>query len=286
MGGPADLPTPSTEAGRAGLRVLLEQPRRALLGLDFDGTLAPIVADPDAASAHPDVPRALARLGHLLGRLAVITGRPADVAVRLGDLAQVERLVVLGHYGLERWQDGVVTGPDADVGVATARARLRDLLADVGAPDGVHVEDKGRAVAVHVRRAADPAAALELLREPIGLLADDLGLVVEPGRMVLELRPSGGDKGDALRALVRESSPSVVVFVGDDLGDLAAFAAVEALRAQGLAGLLVCSGSDEVDAVAQRADLIVDGPPAVAALLSAIADRLESGPAVQDRDFR
>jgi trehalose 6-phosphate phosphatase len=65
--------------------------------------------------------------------------------------------------------------------------------------------------------------------------------------------------------------------VGDDLGDLAAFAAVEQLRAEGVPGLLVCSGSTEVTALAERADLVVDGPEGVAALLSALADEL--GPA-------
>jgi trehalose 6-phosphate phosphatase len=93
--------------------------------------------------------------------------------------------------------------------------------------------------------------------------------------MVLELRPAGGDKGDALRSLVAESTPSVVVFIGDDLGDLPAFEAVQELRAEGIPGLLVCSGSTEVTAVAERADLIVDGPEGVAAVLGEIADALD-----------
>jgi trehalose 6-phosphate phosphatase len=56
------LPPVSSEAGRAGLAALLDRPGAALLGLDFDGTLAPIVPDPDAARAHPDVPLRLSRL--------------------------------------------------------------------------------------------------------------------------------------------------------------------------------------------------------------------------------
>src|SRR6185503_12816883 len=69
------LPDPTTDAGRVGLAALLTEPGAALLGLDFDGTLAPIVPDPDAARAHPDVPPALVRLASRLGRVAVITGR-------------------------------------------------------------------------------------------------------------------------------------------------------------------------------------------------------------------
>jgi trehalose 6-phosphate phosphatase len=271
------LPTPSTEAGREGLAALLAAPQRALVGLDFDGTLSPIVADPSQARAHPDVPPVLRRLAGLGARLAVVTGRPAALAVEYGDLAGVPDLVVLGHYGLERWHGGEVTAPAEVAGVAAARRRLPDLLAALPAADGVYVEDKGRAVAVHTRRAADPQAAFDALRAPLEELAEETGLVVEPGRLVLELRPPGGDKGDALRSLVAERRPSAVVFVGDDLGDLAAFDAVQSLRAEGLPGLLVCSGSTEVTALAERADLVVDGPEGVVALLGAVADAVDSG---------
>jgi trehalose 6-phosphate phosphatase len=268
------LPTPSSVAGRTGLAALLDHPGGALLGLDFDGTLAPIVPDPDAARAHPDVPPALGRLAPRLGRVAVITGRPAQIAVDYASLADIDRLVVLGHYGLERWEGGRVTAPADDPAVAAARARVPALLAELGVADA-YVEDKGHAIAVHVRRTADPGATFDLVAPRLRALAGELGLAVEPGRMVLELRPAGGDKGDALRALVAEQPPSAVVFIGDDLGDLPAFAAVEALRAAELPGLLVCSGSTEVTEVADRADLVVDGPAGVAALLEALADELD-----------
>jgi trehalose 6-phosphate phosphatase len=272
------LPTPTTESGRAGLAALLAQPGRALIGLDFDGTLAPIVPDPDAARAHPDVPRVLQRLAARVGRLAVVTGRPAAVAVDYGGLADVDGLVVLGHYGLERWSGGELTAPGDAPGVETARRRLPGLLAELGAPEGTYVEDKGRAVAVHVRRTPDPQAAFALLEQPLTALAAETGLAVEPGRLVLELRPAGGDKGAAVHALAGELDPSAVMFVGDDLGDLAAFEAVDRLRASGTPGLLVCSGSTEVTALAERADLVVDGPEGVVALLDGLADRLESPP--------
>lgn len=268
------LPTPSSAAGRTGLAALLDRPDAALLGLDFDGTLAPIVPDPDAARAHPDVPPALARLAPRLGRVAVITGRPAEVAVEYASLADIDRLVVLGHYGLERWEGGRLIAPPDDPAIAAARTRVPRLLAELGVADA-YVEDKGRAIAVHVRRTADPLATFDLVAPRLRSLAGELGLAVEPGRMVFELRPAGGDKGDALRSLVAEQPPSAVVFIGDDLGDLPAFAAVEALRGDGLPGLLVCSGSTEVTEVAERADLVVDGPSGVAGLLQALADELE-----------
>jgi trehalose 6-phosphate phosphatase len=274
-----DLPQPSTDAGRTGLAALLAEPARALVGLDFDGTLAPIVPDPDAARGHPAVPAVLTRLAAAGVRVAVVTGRPAATAVEYAGIAEVPGLVVLGHYGLERWEGGTLTAPEDLSAVAEARRRLPDVLAAAGAPDGTYVVDKGAAVAVHTRRTADPSATFDALRDPLAELAGEVGLVVEPGRFVHELRPAGGDKGDALRTLAQERPPSVVVFVGDDLGDLAAFDAVERLRADGTPGLLVCSGSTEVTALADRADLVVDGPDGVVALLRALAAALKiSGP--------
>ena len=269
-----ELPTPTTDAGRDGLAALLASPSGALLGLDFDGTLAPIVPDPDAARGHPDVPDVLRRLAEHGVRVAVVTGRPAGKAVEHAGIADVPGLVVLGHYGLERWDSGELTTPEGLDAVDEVRGRLPSLLAAAGAPDGTYVEDKGAAIAVHTRRTPDPAGTFESLRAPLADLADEVGLVVEPGRFVLELRPAGGDKGDAVRTLVAERAPSVVVFVGDDLGDLAAYDAVDRLRGEGVPGLLVCSGSTEVTAVAERADLVVDGPDGVVALLGAIADHL------------
>ena len=272
------LPRPETDAGRTGLAALLDDPAQALLGLDFDGTLAPIVPDPDQARAHPGVRPVLERLAPLLGRVAVITGRPAAVAVDYGGLEGVPGLTVLGHYGLERWNGAEVTGPPASAGIETVRRQLPALLESIGAPPGTAVEDKDRSLAVHVRRAADPAAALVLLEAPLRSLAEEVGLLVEPGRMVIELRPPGVDKGGALRALVAEARPSAAVFIGDDLGDLAAFDAVDDLREHGVPGLLVCSGSTEVTTLAERADLVVEGPPGVVALLDALAEELSPDP--------
>jgi trehalose 6-phosphate phosphatase len=270
--GAVSLPEPVTAEGRAGLAAILDDPGRALIALDFDGTLAPIVSRPDDARAHPAAGAALRRVAGLVGTLAVITGRPAADAAELGGFAAVPGLIVLGHYGLERWADGKLDSPPAEPGVAAARAELPGLLA--GAPDGTRAEYKGHAVAVHTRQAADPQAALDQLRTPLAELAARHGLTVEPGRMVLELRPRGMDKGQALKTLLAERHGHAVMYVGDDLGDLAAFGAVRALRATGIPGLTVCSSSAEVSALAAEADLVVDGPDGVVALLNALAGQL------------
>jgi len=268
------LPRPVTPEGQAGLDALLSSPRQALIGTDFDGTLAPIVADPQAARALPGAAPALRRLAQAVGTLAVITGRPAAEAVAYGGLDAVPGLIVLGHYGWQRWQDGKLTGPDSPAAVQAARQALPGVLGQAGAPDGTWVEDKGHALAVHTRRAADPESALCLLRGPLGDLATRLGLTAEPGRMVIELRPPGVDKGTALTALVTERGADSVMYCGDDLGDLPAFAAVRALRAEGIQGCAVASTSPESPQVAAVADLVVPGPEGIVALLLAIAAEL------------
>ncbi|MFJ9620996.1 trehalose-phosphatase [Streptomyces sp. NPDC101181] len=277
-----DLPTPTTPAGREGLSAVLARPDRAVVALDFDGTLADIVPDPEQARAHPGAVSALAALAPKVAAIAVITGRPAGVAVRHGGFADVpglERLVVLGHYGAERWDavTGTVHAPAPHPGIHAVRAELPGVLDEFGAWHGTWIEEKGQAVAVHTRRAEDPQAAFESLRGPLGELAARHGLIVEPGRLVLELRPPGMDKGVALAEYVAELDAGSVVYAGDDLGDLAAFAAVEKLRTGGeggIPGLLVCSGSGEVPELAERADLLVPGPAAVVDFLAALADRL------------
>ena len=274
------LPEPHTAAGAAGLAALLKDPARAVVGLDYDGTLAPIVADPEQARVHPAVVPALARLAPLIAAVVVVTGRPAATAVRLGGFADVpglEQLTVLGHYGLERWDaaTGELRAPEPHPGLAGLRAELAALEV----PSGTWIEDKGHALAVHTRRAAEPDAALAALDAPLRALAARHGLAVEPGRMVLELRPPGMDKGVALTAFLREREAGSVLFGGDDLGDLAAYDAVDGLRrSAGLPGLLVCSapatGEPPVAALADRADLVVPGPDGIAALLAELATEL------------
>ncbi|MCD0450225.1 trehalose-phosphatase [Actinocorallia sp. API 0066] len=251
------------------LAPLLSAPGEALVALDFDGTLAPIVPDPTQARALPETAGVLRALAPRVRALAVITGRPALTAVEYGGLRDVPNLTVLGQYGLERWSDGSLLTPPEHPGVAEVRAKLPLLLAK--APEGVAVEDKGHALAVHTRRAAEPDVALERLRSILEALAEKTGLVLEPGRFVLELRPPGMDKGRALTEFAHEVKAGSVLVAGDDLGDLAAFAAADAL---GIPAVKVCSGSDEVAALAAEADVVVDGPVGVVALLRQLSEEI------------
>jgi trehalose 6-phosphate phosphatase len=267
------LPDPTTPEGRAALAAVLAEPARAVVAIDFDGTLAPIVPRPEDARPAPGAVEALTALGDRVGCCAVVSGRAALDVVTLGGLDGVPRLQVLGHYGLQRWADGRLDSPDPEPGVDEARRRLAELLAD--APEGVHVEDKEHSLVVHTRPAADPAGALAGLTEPVQRLAAECGLEVVPGRMVLELRPEGVDKGHAVRTLAAERGAGSVMYLGDDLGDLPAYDAVAALRADGTPGLAVASVDPALDdapaELAARADLVLDGPTAVVAFLRDLA---------------
>jgi trehalose 6-phosphate phosphatase len=180
-------------------------------------------------------------------------------------------LVILGQYGLERWdaRSGRIESPPPLPGVDVVRRALPGLVDT--APEGTTVEDKGHALVVHVRRTADPDAALDQIRPSLAALAEQNGLELAPGRRVLELRPPGHTKDGALTGLVREREAGSVLFVGDDVGDLPAFDAVARLRESGVPGVAVCSDSAEVEVVRERADIVVDGPDGVTAFLQALA---------------
>lgn len=264
------------------MKAILADPEGTVISLDFDGTIAPIVHDPEQAVADPGAVAALARLGERVRAVVVITGRPARTAVRLGGFADhpgLARMTVLGQYGVERWDaaDDVYSGHPEPTEIAEVEAALPGLLDELGLA-GARVEHKGRAIGVHTRELPDPGAAFSALLPPLSELATRHGLRLEPGRFVLEIRASGSDKGDALRDFVAEVKGRQVVFIGDDLGDLPAFDAVRDLRDRGTPGLLICSGSDEQDALADHADLIAAGPSGVAAWLTALADALDGPP--------
>jgi trehalose 6-phosphate phosphatase len=253
---------------------VVADPSGTLLALDFDGTLAHIVDDPTQAYAHHRSVKALERLGSVLGQVAIVTGRPVEQALELGGfegLSGLDELVIYGQYGAERWD--ARKGRMDEARRPAEIERLADLLpawlAERGASH-VRIEDKGLAIAVHTR-GVDPEL-LDTLAAPITALAAELGLAVEPGRQVVELRAAGSDKGDAVRALVAALPARQVIFAGDDLGDLPAFDAVDELRATGVGGLLICSASSEQDALVARADVVLDGPDEVAAWLEELAD--------------
>ncbi|MGN6723261.1 MAG: trehalose-phosphatase [Marmoricola sp.] len=260
------------EASRQHYAEVVAAAQGALIGLDYDGTLAPIVDDPREAGIHPEMPAILEELCAVAQTVAIVTGRPARQAVTLGRFDEIAdacpNLMILGQYGNETWAstDRRVISPAPPHGVAGFLLDLPAVLRQLGLDPWI--EGKGIAIAVHTRQLPDPAEAYHQLLPVLGNLARRHDLVLEPGRFVIEARARGMDKGIALRKLVNATSPSAVMFAGDDLGDLQAFAELRALRDEGIATLQVCSGSPEEPRLAEAADLILDGPDGVVAFLA------------------
>lgn len=234
---------------------------------DFDGTLSPIVAEPAAATPLPAAAGVLQRLATRLGLVAVVSGRPAAFLLdRLQDVGPAVRLV--GLYGMEWVVDGTVhLAPEAApwvpvVADAVGRARAE-------APPGVTVEDKGATMVLHWREAPENGA---WCRDQAGALAADTGLVVQPARMAVELRPPLlTDKGTAVDGLA--PGHSMVAYAGDDAGDLAAFDALDRVEAAGgRAARVVVADHETPDELLGRADLVVEGPAAFLEVLAELAD--------------
>ena len=244
---------------------------RAGVVADFDGTLARIVEDPATSSMVEGAGPALAALAQVLPLVAVVSGRPAAF---LAARAAVPGVRLLGLYGLEEVRDGeVVVRPDAarwQGAVDEARELLAAALPQL--PRGVAVEDKGLAVAVHWRRAHDPAAAEARVAAVVADVAARTGLRRDPGKLVEELRPPvERDKGDAVRDLAQETGLDDVAYIGDDLGDLPAFAVARALG--GLA-VAVDHGPETPAPVLAAADVVVRGAEGVAVWLEELAARV------------
>ena len=252
---------------------LADSPGSSVLLLDFDGSLAPIVADPAVAAAPADTLAVIERLAAGLLVVGIVSGRPLEFLARSVPIARVE---LIGQYGLERRVDGHTV-------VVPAALEYRDAIA--AAADEAErrwpellVERKGEiAVTVHWRAVG---AAGESIAPDIEALAARLGLAVHPTRMARELRPPiAVDKGTGVRALL-DAAPAATraAFAGDDRGDLPAFDAFDALEAGGRLerAVRIAVRSDEVPReLLERADVIVDGPAGLLAWMRELADALE-----------
>ena len=233
---------------------LTRRPDQSALLFDFDGTLAPIVDHPEAAAPIAGSVELLDRLAQRFRRVAVVSGRPAAFLDPL-----IPRSVHLSAlYGLEFRLDGVIVHhEDAD--------RWRPVVDDVvrtssGLPATVVLEHKGLSLTAHFR--TDPAAEPQV-RAWAESVAAATGLVPREAKASIELHPPiDADKGTATLTLAEGCA--TVAFVGDDLGDLPAFQALDALRDEGVDIIKVASGGRELPGeIAAAADLVVDGPEAV-----------------------
>jgi len=255
---PAAIPRATRTGGR------ISESRWSLF-LDVDGTLLEMAATPDGVRVEPSLNALLAKVSsRLQGALALVSGRPvADI----DRLFAPQRWPAAGVHGLERRD---ATGhwhahPPVDAAkIDRARMQLHRLSASL---PGTIVEDKGPSVALHYRQAPQHE---ELARRGARAIAREAGdeFHLLEGRKVLELRPDGADKADAVRAFLGEPpfAHSRPIFVGDDVTDRAALAEVE--RAGGLSvavgdrvqGMIRVAGPREVRAFLEG--LATTGNPA------------------------
>ena len=264
---------PKREELLSDLRV---RPREFALFCDLDGTLAPIVERPEQAEVPPTTRDALAAAAGNLGLCAVVTGRPAVEARRLVGL---DTISYAGNHGMELLRPGsdqVQLHPLLEGHETDAVAFLDSLEPADLESCGIRVENKGAIVALHWR-GSEPTDGLEDLIERIVDGAKEKGLEPRGGRMVLELRPGIAiDKGVAITELLQGTTGiSSAIFVGDDLTDLDAFAALDELVSSGglsSAGkVAVLSGETSELGLAERADICLGGPAEVADLIREVA---------------
>ncbi|HEX6207039.1 MAG TPA: trehalose-phosphatase [Actinomycetota bacterium] len=234
--------------------------------LDYDGTLTPIVPDPDDALLSDEARAAIRRLAEVC-TVGVISGRDLD-DVR-GKVA-LDELLYAGSHGFDivgpdglREQRGTEHLPALDEAEADLRAALENT--------GTAVERKRFAVAVHFRRAPDRAAEVE--RAVKAAASAHRGLRVTGGKMIFELRPDvEWDKGLALSWLLEvlglEGEDVLPMYLGDDVTDEDAF---RALGARGVG--LVVRGED--DTRPTLASLAFSDPGEVRSFLDALAEVLE-----------
>ena len=187
------------------------------MSFDFDGVLAPMNADPDAARPVPESLAAINTLASVVRRVAIISARPVDfLRTRLDALSGVD---LYGLYGLEHSHDG---GPTVTEPAALPYVPVMESLASRARPSCRQpVEFKRLSVALHYRTA--PALAAEV-EQWAAARAGELGLRVQTGRMVVELKPPvDRDKGAVIGEAV--ASAGCAWYFGDDVSDLKAFAA-------------------------------------------------------------
>ena len=254
------------------LEPLRERPECAAILTDVDGTLAPIAERAADAAVLDGTLEALTALSARYGLVGCVSGRQATEARRLVGL---DTLAYAGNHGLELLMPGE-SEPRLDPSLDGRERQAAEFLAEIDgrlAATGLRTEDKGPIQALHWRGAEDEEAAQSRAHE-IAIDAGHAGLEPRWGRKVLELRPvGGGGKDAAVASLLAGEELDRAVYAGDDRTDLDAFAALADLRDSGRLDTAICVGVGSEEGpreIAERADLVLDGPGDMRQLLEAL----------------
>ena len=231
VSGTSDASIDVDRANAAAFRafVALDVRATALL-LDVDGTLIDIGPTPFEVDVSDTLKQSLAHLLKLTGgAVALVSGRPIRDLDRL--FAPLMLPAVGGHGAEMRLGQGAAASRAADLPPA-----LRErLITAVNPHSGLEYEDKGYSVALHYRRAPDHEKRLHEHVAASRAAFPDEKTEVLPGKMMIEVKRPGIDKGAGIRELMRHApfAGRIPVFVGDDVTDEAAFAAMPGLGGLG-----------------------------------------------------
>lgn len=252
---------------------MLASPPVALVS-DVDGTLSPIVAHPGEASLASGVRDGLDAIRPRLALVAFVSGRAAaDVRLVTGDSSAL----VVGNHGAEWLEPGArdaSLAPELEPLPATIAWVVGALERELAALEGVDIEAKGPSATIHYRNAPNSDLASEAVRAAVAALPLPEVLEARDGRMSVELRARGVDKGTALRAIVERHGLRGVLLFGDDRTDADAFRAARALREVGAIDAFigaVGAGGEVPHEVVDAADAVIESPAAVGELLLALA---------------
>jgi trehalose 6-phosphate phosphatase len=216
----------------------------------------------------------LIRVAKRYGLVACVTGRRATVARRIVSLGSI---TYVGNHGAEILRGGQ-SEPEQDAEMAAWSERMAAFAAGAESEEferlRVRTEDKDVIRAFHWRGAPDERAAEAAVRE-LAERAEGDGFITHWGRKVLEVRPPVEmNKGRGVRQLLEGAGMGVGLYAGDDVTDIDAFEALRALVDEGVLQSAICVGvqSEETpEALRDAADVLVDGPPGVRDLLTALA---------------
>ncbi|MEO6197859.1 MAG: trehalose-phosphatase [Dehalococcoidia bacterium] len=245
------------------MRPLLARQPLAVLS-DIDGTLAPIVSNPDRARVTARANNALHALADRGVRIGFVTGRSLDAARTMIDVPDA---YYAANHGLTLFIDGEA---QTAAEVAPFVELVRQAIAEIGGINvpGVLIEDKGPIVALHYRMAASEADAVAAIESAIAGSPAARGFTIHHGRKVIELRPPLPlNKGTAATSLLDRITPAAVICLGDDVTDIDMFRAVQA---SGIPSAVIAVANDEETGVMEAAEYFVRGVEGVERLLEQV----------------
>lgn len=219
-----------------------------LVVTDFDGTLAPIIDDPEEVRPSPGAAEALEELASRVRSLVLLTGRSRESLSQVLPPDAIPHVRTLCNYGVDDlWREIDLRPLD----------RFREQLAFAVLPSGVKVEEKAYSLAVHTRGSDNPIGNLHTTYLALAPLAANLGLTIHRGRDVLDFSVSTMTKASAVKRLIAEVEPLGIIIFGDDHSDIGAFQSIT------LPKLTVGVVSHEVEEMEYIADVALNSPAEV-----------------------